>query len=199
MITDIHTHDIARWQNSIVSCTPGEYRTLAEKYPDALFSVGIHPWDTQAVTDEDLQRLTAAVCDHRVVAIGETGLDSLRGASLDDQEIIFRRHIELSELVKKPLIIHCVKGWDRLLALHAEMKPAQNWAIHGFRGKPQLARQLVDRGIWLSLGPRFNHDVLDEVPVDKLLTESDEADSVPMLPGHDPAGVIARFLQPRDR
>ena len=40
------------------------------------------------------------------------------------------------------------------------MRPQQQWIIHGFRGKPQQAQQLLDNGFQLSFGEHFNADSL---------------------------------------
>lgn len=197
-VFDIHTHHYINNPGVVISCSPATFQGLKVKYPDSLFSVGVHPWNTSKpdspeAIKRELELLESIAGDKSVVAIGETGLDSLRGASLASQEAIFRRHIELSEQLSKPLVIHCVKAWDKLLSLHKEYSPRQNWAIHGFRGKPQLARQLASRGIYLSLGKNYNPEVLNAVPQDLILSETDEAESLPSLP-FDTVPAIARFL-----
>lgn len=108
-------------------------------------------------------------------AIGECGLDKLRGASMDYQICWFKRQIELSEKVQKPLIIHCVKAWDELLLLHKQVNPRMPWIIHGFRGKPQLAKQLISKtNIFLSFGVNFNTGSLLITPLSKLFIETDD-------------------------
>lgn len=94
---------------------------------------------------------------------------------MDRQEELFRLHVALSLQHGKPLIIHNVRGTDRLVRIHKELKPAQPWIIHGFRGKPELARQLVREGFYLSVGERFNRDSLAQIPPERLLVESDES------------------------
>jgi TatD DNase family protein len=81
----------------------------------------------------------------------------------------------LAEEVKKPLIIHCVKGLDEIIAMHKETVPQQAWIIHGFRGKPQQAEQLVKAGFYLSFGERFNVESLKATPLERLFVESDES------------------------
>lgn len=197
-LTDIHAHHPAKGHVAVISCSPAMYQDIKNKYPESYFSVGIHPWDTLKLDSPDIIKREFEILDrvakeNSVVAIGETGLDALKGASLTSQEAVFRHHIELSEQLCKPLVIHCVKAWDKLLALHKEYSPRQNWAIHGFRGKPELARQLVSRGIYLSLGNKFNSGILDVVPQEFILSETDESDSLPELP-FETSSAIARFL-----
>lgn len=180
-LLDCHTHNPERWRDAIVSCRPGEFARLSADYPDAVFSVGVHPWDTAtcdaAGLERSLQMLQAIATDPRVVAIGEAGLDGLRRASDDVQEAVLRRQIELSEVVGKPLVIHCVRRYDRLLHLQREMRPQQPWIWHGFRGKPELARQILAASPrnYISLGERFNPLAAAIIPTNRLLAETDES------------------------
>ncbi len=95
-----------------------------------------------------------------VIAIGEAGIDALKGAGMDIQEMIFRRQIEIAESVKKPLIMHCVKSIDEIIRLKKELKPKQPWIMHGFRKNGQTAKQLISQGIELSFGQRYNAQAL---------------------------------------
>jgi TatD DNase family protein len=49
------------------------------------------------------------------------------------------------------------------------------WIIHGFRGKPQLARQLINQGFYISLGELFNPQTATIIPTNRLLFETDES------------------------
>mgnify|MGYP000011099964 CR=1 FL=1 len=149
LITDIHTHRPAPAPGRIVNIDPSE--PFGPLLPCQTYSVGIHPWHADlADMFGEVERLAACPA---VVAIGETGLDKRRGPSPDIQIPLFRRHIELAEAVGKPLIVHCVGAWQELLALP---RPRVMTIIHGFRGKPELARQLTAAGFFLSLGARYN-------------------------------------------
>lgn len=68
-----------------------------------------------------------------------------------------------------------VRGWDELFSLRREMRPSQPWIVHGFRGKPELARRLVAEGFYLSYGERFNPASVAVTPPDRLLIETDES------------------------
>lgn len=164
-ICDIHTHRLA--SNAIVAVEPGT--ELCDGY---IYSMGVHPWHIRETSDTDiLERLCT---DPRVVAIGECGLDRMIDAPLDVQERVFARHIEISETLGKPMIIHCVRAFDRLLAMHCNAAPRQPWIIHGFRQKPEFAAQLLEKGICLSLGPRFNAATAQIIPDDMLFIETDD-------------------------
>lgn len=169
-ILDIHTHVVPAPSCAVRSLMAGEEVPSGE----GLFSVGIHPWQTAecsaALPDEVRRALTLL----SVVALGEVGLDRLRGAALDVQAALFRSQALMAEEAGKPVVIHCVRAWAELLALHRELRPSVPWVVHGFRGGAALARQLCGSGMMLSFGARFNAEALAAVPDEFLLAETDE-------------------------
>lgn len=180
---DIHTHD-APSPNSdddeslrqnisyIVNVYPlgFEYAKDNENYP--WFSCGVHPWYSEDA-EPQLKFLKEIAGDPRIVAIGEAGLDKLKGPDLKIQQTIFEQQVQLSEQLQKPLIIHCVKAWEELLHIKKLYKPRQPWIIHGYKGKVELAKQLLSHGFLFSINERFNDDALREIPLDRLFCETD--------------------------
>ncbi len=143
-----------------------------------LFSVGFHPWELGATgpSAEEWEVFERIAERPEVVAIGECGLDLLKGPVLAVQMNAFKRQAETASRLGKPLIIHCVKGYEQVMALKKELKPEVAWIIHGFRGKASVARMLVKAGFYLSIGEKFNPDALTEIPRDRLLVETDESE-----------------------
>lgn len=169
--SDIHSHRLDADAGTVINLPPD----VVPFGGDARFSVGVHPWDTvdRDAAERMFAHVEAVAADPRVVAIGETGLDALRGAPLAEQEELFLRHALLAERLGKPLIIHAVRTAARIAALCRDRRPSVPWIIHGFRGNPVFARQLVDAGLSLSLGPRHNPAVVDAVPAHRLYRETD--------------------------
>lgn len=166
---DIHTHNSRPCNNSI-------YNSGTTRTQGRIISTGIHPWYISNGWKEEFSCIAEIAAADNVAAIGECGFDTLRGtAPLDVQEKIFTAHAQLAEEVGKPLIIHCVKAYDTLLALRNTIKPQQEWIIHGFRGKPELALQLIKAGFHISLGEKFNPDSARAIPAVRLFIESDES------------------------
>lgn len=176
-VIDVHTHHSSPAPASILSLSPGRYAGLPDK--SGHYSVGIHPWETGEDISQPLAQLEEIVSDPATVAVGETGLDRLRGASIDRQDEIFRRHIQLSEKFGKPLVIHQVKALDLLLKARKECAPLQPWILHGFRGNPQMLAQLLDapgrNPVYFSIGAKFNEAAVSLIPPDRLLVETDES------------------------
>lgn len=137
------------------------------------FSVGLHPWDSATASDAEMDEIKRMAADPRVIAIGETGIDKLQGGDIDKQIELLRRHIEISERCKKPLILHVVKAFPEIIQLRRQLNPCQRWIIHGFRGKPELARELLRHGFDISVGRQFNPAAVAIIPSDRLFHETD--------------------------
>lgn len=176
---DIHTHQILLEDNDdpyhscILDVYPLEFEVAKVTYERHSFSCGIHPWYSED-SEPQLNYLSEIAANPRIVAIGETGLDKIKGPSLSVQIPVFKRHIELSEQLKKPLIIHAVKVWEQLYHIRKEANPTQPWIIHGFRGNPQVTQQMAKIGFMFSLGNKFNVDSLAHIPKESLFCETDE-------------------------
>lgn len=165
---DVHTHNLSAGEDAVINLPWGR------EVPDSgYYSVGIHPWDSAGVSEADFDRLLDFARSDRVVAIGETGMDALRGPSLPEQERVFIRHIEISEKLGKPMIIHAVRTLHDIIRLRKQLRPSQRWIIHGFRGKPALAEQLIDAGIDISLGKKYNSETLAVIPPEHLFRDTD--------------------------
>ena len=155
---NLHTHhrpsDPA--EQFILNCYPGTVPADV-----ARCSVGLHPWHVDSMWQQQLELLRHDLQLPNVVAIGECGLDMVKGPELSLQQAAFEAQIQLAEPHRLPLIIHCVRAFDQLLLLHKKYNPQQLWIVHGFRGKPQLAQQLLAHGIRLSFGIHFNPAALE--------------------------------------
>ena len=185
-VLDIHTHNTAA-SDAVICCPVTEFNPQ----PGRLYSVGIHPWHTAEATSDHL-RLLAELAEHPpVVAIGETGLDTLRGAPLDRQLALLKRHIAIAERVGKPVIVHCVRASQQMAALWRRTAPHRvAMAIHGFRGNAHVARTLLEAGCWLSFGWHHNAGAVTDTPAARLLAETDDAP-------HSIADVVAALAHTR--
>ena len=91
------------------------------------------------------------------------------------QETVFIRQAKMADAAGKPLIVHLVKATDALLRLKKELKPRVPWIIHGFRGKAQLAEELLRHDFYLSFGAKFQAEAVRTVPLSSLFIETDES------------------------
>lgn len=174
-ILDFHTHRLDA-TGALISVDPRHF----EPKPGLYYSVGYHPWDdVDRLTDDDFSLLERCASHPQVLALGETGMDALRGADLERQADAFVRHLQLADKLGKPVVAHNVRTTQQLLAArrHSKLEHVP-LAIHGMRGNAHVARKLLDADCYLSLGPRFNATALKVVPTDRLLIETDDAEDV---------------------
>lgn len=75
-----------------------------------------------------------------------------------------------------PLILHNVRMTDKILAVKKEFQPKQAWIWHGFRGKPEQAKQMLDKGLYLSFGEFYSDEAMRVVPDDRLFLETDDSE-----------------------
>lgn len=151
---DIHTHqqqtDPKVRSILSLSLTDGMFNTIPE---DREISVGLHPWFASIEDLEtDYSRLVKTIKEADVKLIGECGLDKLRGENIENQLVILRKQLLLAADLHMPVILHCVRSFDELIALQKEMKLEVPLIIHGFNKKEELGRQLLDKGFYLSFG-----------------------------------------------
>lgn len=161
---------------------------FAESLDWVYATVGIHPHDANQVTDDHFARLDVLGRSPRVIAWGEMGLDYHYDHSPRDvQQSVFRRQLTQARALKLPIVIHCRDAWaDCLMILEQDWRPSGLGGIfHCFTGTPEDAGRGLDMGFMVSFAanvtyPKMQHlrDVARELPLDRLLTETDS----PFLP-----------------
>ncbi len=185
-ILDIHTHIFpAVPESALYSLQYGQ------EPPSGCFcSAGLHPWFLEENATTGFGWLESVALNPSVLAIGEAGIDLLRGPSAEIQERVFTAQAELAERLRKPLIVHMVRGADRLLRIRKNLSPDMPWLVHGFRGGAALASQLMDSGMALSFGRRFNAEALRYAGMANLLVETDGQCDI-----DDVISVVAQSLE----
>ena len=177
MYYDIHTHKMGEENEtvSIVNCEAGDGASCF-KLQHGYYSLGLHPWTLKEESWPDrIHFLEKNAAGRNIIAIGECGLDKRCGTPCKLQEKAFIAQILVSEKLMKPLIIHCVKAWDEIIAIKKIIQPRQPWLIHGFRGKPQQVELLIKNDLLFSFGEKYNEESLATTPLDRLFLETDNA------------------------
>lgn len=177
-IQDIHTHNLPAVPGTALFNLPlGTDTILTGHY----YSAGLHPWNVQVDYSSDIEWVESMLGCDDVLALGEVGLDRLHGPSIDVQMKALNAQLKLACRYGKPVVLHIVRAYEELLRLDIPSATGLNCAIHGFRGKPQLARDLIRHGYWLSFGMNFNSASIASVPDDRLLIETDEFPDVNII------------------
>lgn len=181
---DIHTHDAKPADGVFAVENLMAHENLKSGNISArAFTAGIHPWYLTENNREQLLEYVRNIAGNPgLIAFGEAGFDKLRGPTVDLQRSVFAEQVKIADENRKPLLIHCVRSWDELLASHKNLKPETPWLVHGFRGKKELALQLIKRGMYLSFWFDFvlrpeSSALIRFLPKDRIFLETDGADA----------------------
>lgn len=173
----------------IPGVAPGQWSVLrecCERDRRLYFAVGIHPWWQADIASREPQQLAQQLqgyLDHpQCLAIGECGLDALRGPPMAQQEALLDWHLALAEQLAKPVIIHCVKAHNPLQRL-LKKYPQVRGVVHAFSGSAALATSYWRRGFYLGIGgtvtyerARKTREAVACLPDEALLLETDAPD-----------------------
>ncbi len=189
MLLNLHTHLLKKQVdeqiifNETIPDSEEGLENFELQNTESWLSAGIHPWYiNEKLNNIQLKKLAAIAQNPAIKFIGECGLDRLKGAPLPLQEEIFIKQIRMAEEVKKPVIIHCVRCYNELLSIKKIVRPRIPFIVHGFNTKIEIARQLLEKDFYLSLGGALLNEesnamkVLQEIPLDSLFLETDDKD-----------------------
>ncbi len=164
--------------NSVDLETAQKSIEFAEKYDFMYAAVGFHPENIENIPEDYLDSLAELSKHEKVVAIGETGLDYYWDTPRDIQKRVFEEQIKLSLDLKMPIIVHDREAHGDTFDFLRKYKP--NALVHCFSGSVELMREAVKLGMHISLGgvvtfknARHSVDVAKEIPIDRLLLETD--------------------------
>lgn len=153
---------------------------LCEKFPFMYMSIGVHPENTAHMTEDDIELLKKYAEYEKVKAIGEIGLDYYwDDVERDIQKKWFIRQLELANSLNLPVIIHDREAHgDTVDILKNHLKTGG--VLHCFSGSREMAKEVLDMGMYLAFGgtltfknARKSREVLEYVPLDRILVETD--------------------------
>ncbi|WP_413999913.1 TatD family hydrolase [Flavobacterium sp. W1B] len=176
IITDTHTHlyseefdqdrdeMIQRAINAGVSrffipaidstCTESMYE-LEKNYPENVFlMMGLHPTYVKDNYLDELQHVEEELAKRKFYAIGEIGIDLYWDKThLKEQQIAFRKQIQLAKKYKLPIVIHCREAFDEIFEILEEEKGADLFGIfHCFTGTYDQALKAISYNMKLGIG-----------------------------------------------
>lgn len=168
-----------------VGCDMESSRTCAElaKNNSALYAViGVHPYDAETVTKENLAELKRlALSSDKVVAIGEIGLDfHYDGADRKKQVEAMRKQYELANELGLPTVYHIRDGFGEFYEFAKDRKFDYGAVLHCFSGSAEIAEYYVKKGFYISFAGTVTYKnavnlarAAAVVPIDRLLIETD--------------------------
>ncbi|KAL7275989.1 hypothetical protein RUND412_001058 [Rhizina undulata] len=166
---------------------------LAEKHPGYIFSTaGVHPCSAKEFDqhkyggpDVYLSELRALAISGKesghLAAFGEIGLDYDRlFLSPKEQQIkYFDLQLDLAEEIGLPLFLHSRAATEDFESmLFPRLPKLKGGLVHSFTGTMDEMKRLVEKGLYIgvngcSLKTEENLQVVKEVPLDRLMLETD--------------------------
>lgn len=179
-LINIHTHHpLNSDEIQLVNCQlPKELPSLES----SIYSIGLHPWDLENIDVDNLFSIMLKWAQQKnVIAIGECGIDRFINTSIELQEKLFIRQVELAEELNKPLIIHAVKSYPDIIRIKKDRKKKIPWILHGYNGNQQTTEQLKAHDFYFSIGPQLLKSPekllksIELIPIENLFFETDDS------------------------
>ena len=155
---------------------------LTKKYPFVYGAMGVHPGETQELSEDGVVWLREQCSQDKIVAVGEIGLDYYwKEPDPVVQKKWFERQLELAREVGLPVIIHSRDAakdtLDMMRALRAE---EMGGVVHCYSYTKELAREYLNMDFYFGIGGVItfkNAKKLKEavayIPLEKILLETD--------------------------
>ncbi|MCA9176488.1 MAG: TatD family hydrolase [Planctomycetales bacterium] len=146
-------------------------------------AVGIQPNYCHEVEGGDWDAIVAMATSGQAVALGETGLDGYWDfCPLDVQRDYFDRHLQLSQQLELPFIVHQRDSMTPILEMlrEARSRGPLRGVMHSFTGTASEAKECIELGLHISFAGMVTFKKSDSlravavgVPADRLLIETD--------------------------
>ncbi|WP_416140701.1 TatD family hydrolase [Halomonas sp. HK25] len=159
---------------------------------DVSVCLGLHPYFMDQHREGDLEALEEALevssplSAHRIVALGECGIDARFAETLAAQWSLFDAQLRLAKAKKLPVVIHCVRANDQVARRLRELALSAGGLIHAFAGSPEQAQRFIDLGFVVGLGGAVTHErakrlrrAVTALPEESYVLETDSPDMPP--------------------
>ena len=158
---------------------------IAEKYNGVYCAIGIFPCECYELNVEETMDLLRKMYkkSNKIKAIGEIGLDYYWEKNLDKrnkQKEFFVAQLKLANELNLPVSIHARDSIEDVYTLLKENFPRKGAIMHCFSSSVDMMKKFVKLGCYISLGGPVTFknavtpkEVAKEVPIDRLLIETD--------------------------
>lgn len=154
---------------------------IANEYDFFYAAVGIHPEFADELNDDVINELKELAKNSKVKAIGEIGLDYHydENPEKEIQKKAFIKQMELAKELNLPVVIHDRDAHKDTLDI-MRMFPEVKGVVHCFSGSVEFARECIKLGYYIGFtgvvtfkNARKTVDVAKEIPIDRILVETD--------------------------
>ena len=155
---------------------------LSNKYQKVYSALGIHPHEAKTFNQEIIDFFNKNYNNSKVVGLGEIGLDYFYDLSPRKTQMeVLEWQLNFANEISLPVIFHVRDAypdfWD---ICKGNLVPNQKAVLHCFGGDIKDAEKGLDNGFYISFTNNVTYknstilrEVLDYVPLDRLLIETD--------------------------
>ena len=155
-----------------------EVLDLVSKYDMVYGALGIQPEEISDDWEMTFKFIEKHICDDKILAIGEIGLDYHYDCDKELQKKVFRKQLELAEKYNKPVIVHsrdCIQETYNILKdYHVK------GIMHCYSGSLEMAREFNKIGFYIGVGGicTFKNavkivEVIKNIPIEYIVLETD--------------------------
>ena len=157
---------------------------LAESEPGKLYATaGVHPHHAADFDATSGTLITELAASDAVVAVGECGLDYFRNFSPREAQLhAFQAQLEIAASTGLPVFLHQRDAHDDFVEILEPMLAKIPRAVaHCFTGEHESLREYLAMGLWIGITGwicderrgKHLHDIVADVPDDRLMIETD--------------------------
>ena len=153
---------------------------LSTKYDWMYATCGISPNDINGTVENDIGKIEKIATSHRVVAIGEIGLDYYwNKENKDKQKEVFIKQIQIANKLNLPIVIHTRDAVMDTLEVLKQNECIKKGVFHCCPLNIELVKEALKLGYYISFSGNITfknakaEDVVKYVPLDKILIETD--------------------------
>lgn len=168
-----------------------EVARLADQFSDFIRpAFGLHPWKIKSRSSGWLENLKNYLNRFPHATVGECGLDRwMKSPNLEDQHQIFREQINLALSLNRSVTIHCLKAWGPLMSELRDFPRLPRFLLHSFGGSLEIGKEAAILGAYFSFSGHFLQphkakirDIFNQLPIEKILVETDAPEMAPPNP-----------------
>ncbi|KAK9863851.1 hypothetical protein WJX84_004445 [Apatococcus fuscideae] len=173
-----------------------EVLDFSTRFPEVVPNIGLHPWYVANRSTDWLHRLEDMLTSDPHAGLGECGLDKTRKGSevpMEEQAEVMTQQLQLGKHLERPITVHCVKAFQELMGVLQGQAPyPKGLILHSWMGPADLVPKLAAiEGVHFSISghtsriaARKTGPMLNRIPLDRLLLETDSPDALPHVDGN---------------
>ncbi len=152
-------------------------------------AVGVSPSEAKNPGLNWEQKIQTFSAYDRVIALGETGLDySSKYGHKNEQVELFIKQLDIARSLRLPVIIHNREAGRDILDILRTRLPEEGGIFHCYSEDWNFAKQALDLPMFFSFAGnityknvRHLHETIQNLPLDRILIESESPFMVPSL------------------